>query len=143
MTLINANGDPFNSVKWFASQLDTLYASVYTVIYTLASSAHALNSLPRTHVDYDMLFANGAFGKSIAALRRGIPDIKYLSGPSVLIDDKDYNLNGQYDVEINASAYFMRDARNFVYDLNYVAIMERLRSSLDAFWDRKRISRKR
>lgn len=143
MTLINAKGTPFHSVKWFASRLEKLHPNMYVVIYTLASSEHALRALPDTHIDYDMIYANGAYGKSIASLRRGIPDMKYLNGPSVLIDDKDYNLKGQYDIEINASMYFMRDANNIVYDLNYAAIIEKLISSLQSFWETKRINNKK
>lgn len=139
MTLIDARGRPFESVKWFAKKLKTIHPKIYTVINTMASESHVDYTISQTGIEYNHVCADADYGKPICVLRKCIRDIKYLNGPSVMIDDKSFNLRGQYDVEINVSKYFIRNSKHRVIDVNYKAVIEDLETKLENYWKSKNL----
>lgn len=139
MTLIDNKGNPFPSVFKFGEKLRGVHNKTYIIINTLASTSHAVNTLPSTKIKYDMLLSNGIYGKPISIVRSVITDIDLLTGPCVMIDDKSFNLTKQYDIEINVSKYFRRNVNNTVYDIDYDKIIKELNNKLDIFWRSKKI----
>lgn len=139
MTLVDDKCKPFVSVSWFGRMVRNIHPKMYIVINTMASEEHAEYALPGTGINYDILCADVEYGKAISMLRRRIPDIKYLNGPTVLVDDKSFNLKGHYDVEVNVSKYFIRNSKHRIVDINYKSVLTDIIIGLENFWDKKQL----